>query len=121
MSTFTDEEWEEIGRAWLRAAGQEDFERPDAIGFVKWPKQSGYIKDYLRVPCAELPNAGGKFDPDSECITYRQDTWDAAERRNAAAIWTVWHEVSHAIQKHQEVRFRSNPSPKTRLPSRAGK
>jgi hypothetical protein len=121
MPTFTDEEWEEIGRAWLRAAGQDKLDRPDAISFVKWLKQSAYIKDYLCVPHAELPNAGGKFDPDRECILYRQDVWDSAERGDAAAIWTVWHEASHAIQKHQEMRFRSNAASKVRVPSRSGK
>jgi Zn-dependent peptidase ImmA (M78 family) len=121
MSRFTDEEWEEIGRVWLRAAGQAELDRPDAIRFVKWLKQSGHIKDYVRVPNAELPKADGKFDPDSECIVYRQDIWDAAERGNPRAIWTIWHEASHAIQRHQQVRFRSSAASKARPSASAGK
>ena len=118
---YTDEEWEEIGRTWLRAASQGDLTRPNATQFVRWLKQESYIKDYVCVSNHQLPDTDGKFDPDEERIYYRQSVWDAAERGATRAIWTIWHEASHAIQKHQEVRFRSNVSHKSSASASAGK
>jgi Zn-dependent peptidase ImmA (M78 family) len=106
MSRYSDEEWENIAVAWRKAAGQNDSIRLDAPEFIRWLKRAGYIKDYVCVPDSDLPRAEGKFNPDEQIIFYRQSIWDAAERGEPHATWTVVHEGSHAILKHEDVRYR---------------
>ena len=121
MSGYSDDEWEEIGQAWLHASGQGDRDRPDALQFVRWLKHAGYIRDYICVADADLPTADGKFNPEEARVYYRQSVWNAAERGVPHAVWTIWHEASHAIQKHQQERYRSNTARKSRLSSSTGK
>ena len=108
MSRFTDEQWEEIASAWRKAAGQDDQIRLNAPEFVRWFKREGFIKDYICVPDCDLPHAKGKFDPKLNSAFYRQSTWDAAEYSDPHSIWTLIHELGHAIFKHHEIRYRAS-------------
>lgn len=121
MADFTDEEWEELGRKWREAAGMDHDTRINAPEFVRWLKRAGYIKDYVRVPDRELPTADGKYDPDQGIIFYRQSTWNAAERGESRAIWSLIHEASHVVLKHKELRFRSNIANTNRLSRQTNK
>jgi IrrE N-terminal-like domain len=109
MGHYTDEEWEEIGRQWRRAADVDDTIRLDAPSFIRWLKHAGYIKDYVCVPDADLPSEG-KYEPDEGKLYYRNSSWRGALRGNPHDIWTLIHEGSHAILKHKETRLRAAPS-----------
>jgi len=115
MADHTDEEWDEIAHAWRRVLELDDCVRLHAPDFLRRLKQKGYIKDYVCVPDRDLPSSEGKFNPDDGRLYYRQSIWDAAEKRNSHATWTVIHEASHAILKHQEVRYRANAAAQSRL------
>jgi Zn-dependent peptidase ImmA (M78 family) len=120
MVGHTDEEWEEIGRRWRQAAEMADAVRLDAPEFVRWLKRAGYIKDYVCLPDQRLPASKGKYDPDQGILFYRQSTWDAGEKRDPHAIWTLVHEGCHAILAHKEVRFRADVLNKNRFSWRTG-
>lgn len=120
MVHFTDDEWEEIARRWRQAAEMDDAIRLDAPEFVRWLKREGYIKDYVCVPDEQLPTSEGKYDPDNGIIFYRQSIWNAGEKGDAHARWTLIHEASHFILGHKEVRFRANALVKNRLSRRTG-
>ncbi len=122
MANYTDEKWEEIARAWREAAGQNDAARLDAPKFVRWLKHAGYIADYVCVPDRDLFFAEGKFDPDDQgLVFYPQPVWNAAERREPHAVWTLIHEASHAILRHQGVRYRTAMLPKDSLSRNASR
>lgn len=107
MSDMDDESWEKLANAWRKAAGQTGSPRFDPIGFVRWLKHAGVIRDYVRVPDAALPNAEGKYNPDEGIIYYPESTWSGAERGNPHDEWSLVHEGTHAILKHNEIRFRA--------------
>jgi Zn-dependent peptidase ImmA (M78 family) len=107
MTEYSDEEWEEIARAWRDAAGQTGSTRFDAFKFIRWLKYEGYITDYVCVPDHELPFAKGKYDPNERRVYYPLSVWNAAERGEPHALWTIVHEASHAILQHQDVRYRA--------------
>ena len=106
MADYTDEELEEIAHAWRKAAGVIDL-RIDAPSLFAGSSVRIH-KDYVCVPDHELPSAKGKFDPDQGIIFYRQSIWDAGEKRDPHATWTLVHEGCHAILGHKEVRFRAD-------------
>jgi hypothetical protein len=118
MADCTDEEWEEIARRWRQAADKDDAICLDAPEFVRWLKRAGYVKDYICVPHQELPACEGKYDPDNEILFYRQSIWDAAEKCDPHAKWTLIHEACHAILGHKDVRFRADALSKDRLSRR---
>jgi Zn-dependent peptidase ImmA (M78 family) len=120
MVDFTDDEWEEIGQRWRQAASMGDAALLDAPAFVKWMKREGYIKDYVCVPDEQLSTSEGKYDPDKGIIFYPQSVWNAGEKGDPHARWTLIHEASHAILGHKEVRFRANALSKNRLSRRTG-
>lgn len=119
MADYSEEEWESIGSRWREAAGMNDDARLDAPSFIRWLKRSGYIKDYVCVPPADLPICEGKFEPDEGRIYFRQTTWRGAEQGKPHDVWTVVHEACHAILKHSETRLRTSSSDK-RIRSRRG-
>src|SRR5262245_35474542 len=106
MSDYTDEEYEEVARRWRQAAGMADAIRLDAPEFVRWLKRAGYVKDYVCVSDQQLPTDKGKYDPDKRILFYRQSIWEAAEKGDPHARWTLIHEGCHAMLGHTEVRFR---------------
>jgi Zn-dependent peptidase ImmA (M78 family) len=109
MAQYTDEEWEGIAREWRRAANLDDAIRFDAPSFVRWLKHAGYIKDFLRVPDADLLSEG-KYEPDEGKLYYRNSSWSGALRGNPHDTWTLVHEGCHAILKHPETRLRAAAS-----------
>jgi hypothetical protein len=107
MVDYTDEEWDHIAREWRKAAGM-DNARLNAPAFVRWLKHSGYIRDYVCVPDAELPGAEGKYEPDEGRIYYRNSTWQGALNERPHDVWTLVHEGCHAILRHKETRLRAS-------------
>lgn len=107
MSDTDDESWEKLSNAWREAAGQNSSPRLDPIAFVCWLKQTGVIRDYVRVPDGALPRAGGKYDPDKGIIYYPESTWLGAEQGIPHDEWSLVHEATHAILEHKEIRFRA--------------
>lgn len=117
MAECTDEEWENIGSQWRKAAKMEDEARLPAPAFIRWLKHSGYIRDYICVPDEDLPNAEGKYEPDEGRLYFRKSAWRGAENGIPHDIWTLVHEGCHAILKHSETRLRASTPGKT-IPSR---
>jgi hypothetical protein len=117
MTEYTDEEWEDIGMQWRKAADMNDAARLDAPAFIRWLKRRGYIRDYICVPDADLPNAEGKYVPDEGRLYFRKTSWRGAEAGNPHDIWTLVHEGCHSILKHGETRLRASV-PGKQIPSR---
>jgi len=91
------------------------------VGFSVCMRQPDrHITDYVCVPDDDLPSAEGKFNPDDEQVFFRQSVWDAAERGQPHAVWTLVHEASHAISQHKEVRYRATAPAKNQLSRTAG-
>jgi Zn-dependent peptidase ImmA (M78 family) len=107
MTDTDDEVWEKLANAWREAAGQSGSARLNPIGFVRWLKQTGVIKDYVRVPDGALPTAKGEYNPDEGIIYYRESTWSGAEHQDPHDEWSLIHETTHAILKHKEIRYRA--------------
>ena len=117
MVKYTDEEWDYIGHEWRKAAKMDDAARLDAPAFFRWLKHSGYIKDHVCVPDADLPNAEGKYEPDEGKIYYRESIWRAGLEGKPHAVWTLVHEGCHPILNHSATRLRSSIQRKERFAS----
>lgn len=109
MTSYTDEDWEELAKKWREAAGVDDQLRLNAPQFVRWLKQIGRVKDYICVPDAEL-SSDGKYEPDEGRLYFRTGVWERSLDGHRRDIWTLIHESSHAILRHTETRLRSAPS-----------
>jgi hypothetical protein len=118
MVEYTDEEWDHIGREWRKAAGMDDDVRISAPAFIRWLKHAGYIKDYVCVPDADLPNAEGKYEPEENRVYYRNSTWTGGVSGYPHYVWTLLHEGCHAILKHKETRLRASTQLAKQVPSR---
>jgi hypothetical protein len=119
MSNCTDEQWEQIAKAWREAAKQGDSIKLNVIEFVKWLKSEGYIKDYVVVPDGDLCGASGKFE--GGVAFYGKSVWQAAKGDDPRAIWTVLHEACHGIHKHEGVRYRAHGVQRRVLSARTGR
>jgi hypothetical protein len=59
--------------------------RVEAPAFIRWLKHSGYIRDYICVPDADLPNAEGKYEPDEGRLSTRLSSLADTRKTEIAA------------------------------------
>lgn len=98
----------------------DDQTRPDMPTVVFKMKDSGMIRDYIRVPDHEMPDDEARYDSFTKLLYLRESTFCAAnsmftystiERRRAR--YTIAHEVGHIALGHNGTRFRGNTAAAT--------
>ena len=87
--------------------GIDDLIKVDAIDFLRRLKYAGYIKDYIILPDACLPDADGTYNPDDKKIYLRGTVFSGATNGLTQHRFTVFHEGAHALLGHQYERKRS--------------
>lgn len=114
MPIYDDHEFEASARALRSLLGIEFDTRPDMITVIFKLKDRGIIKDYRRVPDAEMPDDEAYFDPFTQILHIRESTFEAGnglfadEKRRQRARFTLAEETGHIWLKHGGVRYRGN-------------
>jgi hypothetical protein len=112
MALYQDGEFEESARAFRRLLSLEFDLRPDVVTVIFKLKHLGLIKDYKRVPDAELPDSEAYFDSFDGILYVRESTFcdanstSAPEPRRRRARFTLAHEFGHVWLKHKGIRHR---------------
>jgi Zn-dependent peptidase ImmA (M78 family) len=113
MRLNDDEDFETAARELRIKLSIDDQLRPDMHTVIFKLKDHGMIKNYVRVPDAEMPDDEAYFDSEQKLLYLRESTFCAAnamytysegERRRAR--YTIAHEVAHVALGHDGVRFR---------------
>jgi Zn-dependent peptidase ImmA (M78 family) len=108
-----DEDIEQIARDARRVLGIEFVPRPDMVTAVFKAKYLGLIRNYARIPDAEMPNDLAAFDPDAGVLSLKESTFVAANEvladppERARARFTIAHEFGHVFLGHKRTRHRN--------------
>jgi hypothetical protein len=114
MPIYDDAEFEGRARALRKLLGIEFDARPDMITVIFKLKDRGLIKNYVRVPDAEMPDDEAYFDPFTKLLHVRESTFEAGngmfadEAKRQRARFTLAEEVGHIWLQHEGIRFRGN-------------
>jgi Zn-dependent peptidase ImmA (M78 family) len=103
----TDEELEEIARAFLKRMGIEHQVRPDLLTIITKIKHANRAFNYERVPDHEMPDAEAQWDSDKCVLRMRESVFVGMQRNEPRARMTVAHELSHVILGHAGLLNRS--------------
>ena len=113
MAWKDDEFYEQAARVVRVKLGIDDQLRPDMFTVVIKLKHIGMIKDYVRVPDAEMPDDEARYDPFEKLLYLRESTLCASsamflysEEQRKRARFTIAHEIGHIALGHKNVRFR---------------
>src|ERR1700730_2710473 len=112
MPIYEDADFEKAARSLRRLLRLEFDPRPDMITVIFKLKDQGLIKNYRRVPDAEMPDGEAYFDPFDEILHIRESTFcnansmSAPETDRRRARFTLAHEVGHIWLKHTGIRHR---------------
>jgi Zn-dependent peptidase ImmA (M78 family) len=106
MSDYSDEEYDQLARVLREVLGVEKEIWLDVLDMLRRMKHTGYLRDYVRLPDCEMPDAEAKFDPQDRRIYLRETICQAAERGEPHARFTVVHEIAHCAFNHQFMRKR---------------
>ena len=111
------EDFEAAARQLRIKLGIDDQLRPDMTTVIIKLKHCGMIKDYLRVPDAQMPDDEACFDSDKGLLCLRESTFCAAsamftysEQERRRARYTIAHEIGHIVFRHEGVRHRGRTS-----------
>jgi Zn-dependent peptidase ImmA (M78 family) len=107
MPSHSDEGFEQLAKTVRLALCIDDQVKLDALDFLRRLKHAGYIKDYVRLPDASLPDAEAKYNPDDQKIYVGASACAGAANDIPHYRFTVFHEGSHAVLRHQYERKRS--------------
>lgn len=103
----TDEEIEQRVKALRRSIGLEHQPRPDMMTVIQKLKANYRHFNYQRVPDPELPEAEAQWDAEKGLLRMRESVFQAMQRGEPRARWTIAHEIGHFAMKHSGVRNRS--------------
>lgn len=107
MPSYSDEDFEELGKTVRVTLEIDEQLKPNPIEFLRRLKRHGYIQEYIRVPDSALPDDEAKYSPEERIIYLRDSTYLGAENAVPHYVFTVFHEGSHALLGHQHERKRS--------------
>lgn len=107
MASYSDEGFEQLAKTARNELGIDDLVKVDAIDFLRRLKHAGYIRDYVRLPDACLPDDQAKYNPGDKKIYIRESVYSGAANDNTQHRFTVFHEGAHALLGHQYERKRS--------------
>ena len=97
----TDEDLEDIARAFLRKIGLEYQVKPDMMTIISKLKHVDPSFGYRRVPDAKMPDAEAHWYSEDTEISMRESVFVAMQRGEPRARMTVAHELSHYLLKHE--------------------
>ena len=106
MSNYSDEDYDQIAQILRKELGVDDDTWLDVLDALRRMKYCGYLQDYICLPDGQLPDAEAMFVADERRIYLRQSIYDAAEREDPHARFTVAHEMAHCALYHQHTRKR---------------
>lgn len=106
MSSYSDEDYDQIARTLREELALDAEIWLDVIEALRRMKYCGYLRDYICIADGQMPNAEAKFVADERRIYLRQSTYEAAEREEPHARFTVAHEIAHCALYHQHTRKR---------------
>jgi Zn-dependent peptidase ImmA (M78 family) len=104
----TDEDYERLAtqaRANLKIADQL---RLTGSQLLDAAKERDLIGDYVVLPDSLMANAGGHFDPERRVICITETVWAGSNSGVPRCLYTVAHELSHALLGHTKSRNRSH-------------
>lgn len=108
-----DEDIERIARDTRRCLGIEFVPTPDMVTAVFKAQQLGFIKNYVRIPDADMPDDLASFDPDTGLLRLQESTFVAANEvvsmpaGRTRARFTIAHEFGHVFLGHRRTRHRN--------------
>lgn len=108
----TDEQLEELVRAFLKRLGLEHQVRPDLMTIITKIKHLDHSFQYGRVSDAAMPEAEAQWDSSARVLRMRESVFVGMQRNETRARMTVAHELSHYLLKHDGVLNRE-PGAKT--------
>src|ERR1700724_27095 len=106
MSNYSNEDYDQIAQILRREIGVDDNTWLNVLDALRRMKYSGYLRDYICLLDSQLPDAEAIFVADERRIYLRQSIYDAAEREDPHARFTVAHEIAHCALYHQHIRKR---------------
>lgn len=107
MATYrTDEQMEEIGRAFLRGLGLENQVAPDAMTVINKIKRKNDKFNYRRVPDNQMRDAEARWNSDLQEISMRESVFTGMQHGDAHPRFVFFHELSHYALGHKETRNR---------------
>jgi Zn-dependent peptidase ImmA (M78 family) len=108
-----DEDIERVALEARRVLGIEFVLRPDMITVVFKAVHLRFIKGYVRVRDADMPDDLAAFDPDEGILSLRESTFVAANEvvdcppERPRARFTIAHEFGHVFLGHKRTRHRN--------------
>jgi Zn-dependent peptidase ImmA (M78 family) len=106
MSGYSDEEYDQLAKVLREILGVDEEIWLDVLNMLRRMKHTSYLRDYVRLPDREMPDAEARFDPQDRTIYLRESVYQAAERDEPHARFTVAHEIAHCAFDHQFMRKR---------------
>lgn len=109
MPYLEDEDIEQRARELRRTLGIDDQAQPDMLTMIVKLKHLGLIKNYERVPNAEMPDDEAAFDADRRVLVIRESVFCSANNQISGprARWTIAHEIGHMALGHKRTRHRN--------------
>jgi Zn-dependent peptidase ImmA (M78 family) len=109
MPYLEDEDIEQRARELRKTLDVDDQAQPDMMTLIVKMKHLGLIKNYERVPNAEMPDDEAAFDADRRILLIRESVFCAANRQisEPRARWTIAHEIGHMALGHKGTRHRN--------------
>jgi Zn-dependent peptidase ImmA (M78 family) len=106
VSDYSDEQYDQLAKTLREALGLDDQIKVDVVEMLRRMKHRGYLRDYISIPDADLPDAAAKFVPEEPKIYLRESTYRSASRGDPRARFTIAHEIAHCALNHQHTRKR---------------
>jgi Zn-dependent peptidase ImmA (M78 family) len=106
MSSYSDEDYDQIARILREELGVDDEIELDVIDALRRMKHQGYLRDFVCLPDSDLPDAEAKFVAEERRVYLRDTVFRAAERGEPHARFTIVHEMAHGALFHQHTRKR---------------
>lgn len=102
----TDEQMEELGRAFLRSLGLEYQVGVDAMTVINKIKRSNDKFNYRRVPDNQMRDAEARWNSDLQEVSMRESVFTGMQHGDAHPRFVVFHELSHYALGHKGTRNR---------------
>src|SRR5258708_6415885 len=109
MPYLEDEDIEQRARNLRKTLSVDDQAQPDMTTLIVKLKHLGLIKNYERVPNADMPDDEAAFDADRQILVIRESVFCAANNQisDPRARWTIAHEIGHMALGHKRTRHRN--------------
>jgi len=102
----TDEQLEDLGRAFLRGLGLENQIAPDAMTVINKIKRKNDRFNYRRVPDNQMRDAEARWNSELQEVSMRESVFTGMQHGDAHPRFVVFHELSHYALGHEGTRNR---------------